>query len=216
MKNIYKLLCIPLIVSTLGADSSRAEKWEFFFNPLYMDSKSITFDGNSDISGEANVNSYTGFGFGFGYNVNEYLELSMLFTSSSSTYDITLEKDGEIEKDRSNLYMGSFNLAATYNLIDGPLTPYITGTFGSTYIDSGVTTGDTDWYCSPYYWYGGCYPYAETFGGTHLNYGGSVGIRYDFENALFLKAGIGKNWIDFDNASSTDFTVYDLTIGATF
>ncbi len=212
MKNIYKLLCIPLTVATLGADSSRSEKWEFFFSPLYMGSNTITFDGG----GEANINSRTGFGFGFGYNINENFELSMLFTSSSSTYDVSFEdKDGNEEKGRSNLYMSSFNLAATYNFIDGPLTPYVTGTFGSTYVDSGVTSGDTDWYCNPYY-YGGCYPYADTFGGTKLNYGGSVGVRYDFENALFLKAGVGMSWIDFDNSSSNDFIVYDLSIGATF
>jgi len=213
MKHIYKLLFIALSVTTLSADSSRAQKWEFLFTPLYTNSNTVEFEGGST----ADVGSRSGLGFGFGYNVNEYLELSMLFASSSSSYTAKfLDKDGEKKQFTRNMYTSSFNLAATYNIIDAPFTPYITGKAGYTYVDSGVRTGDTDWYCNPYYYYGGCYPYSETFGGTHLNYGGSVGIRYDFENALFLKAGIGKNWIDFDNASSTDFTVYDLTIGATF
>ncbi len=213
MKNISKLLLILLSVPVLSADSSRSEKLEFFFTPLYVGSKSVDFTNDAG-SGKADINSGTGLGFGVGYSLNEHFELSMLFASSTANYEVTGENaDGEPIKDRASLYMSSFNLGATYNIIDGPLTPYVTGFFGATYVDSGVTTGDTDYDCN---YYGGCYPYAETFDGTRFNYGASVGVRYDFENMVFLKAGVGKNWIDFDNSSSNSFIIYDLTMGIAF
>ncbi len=214
MRLFYKLLLALFLVTALNADSSRTEKWEFFFNPMFIDSNVIEFDGGA----KADINSRSGIGFGFGYNVNEHIELSMLFSSSNTNYTGTkVTQDGVEEKFTENMYMSSFNLAATYNIIDGPLTPYISGFIGSAYVDSGVATGDLESICYWDPWWGYiCSPHAETYTSTRLNYGGSVGVRYDFENMLFLKAGIGKNWIDFDGASSSNFTVYDLTIGATF
>lgn len=214
MKNIFKLLLAIVMVTTLNADSSRAEKWEFFFTPMYSNSNNIHFDGGSEVD----ISSRGSFGFGFGYNIDEHIELALLFTSSSSSYKGTVvTEDGDKENINSNIYMSSFNLAATYNFIDGPFTPYVTGTFGNTFVDSGIPTGDFGNVCYWDPWYGYiCRPYASTYTGNKLNYGGSIGVRYDLENMLYFKAGIGKNWIDFDNSSSNDFTIYDITIGTTF
>ncbi len=214
MKSIFKLLLILLSASILSADNSRSEKWEFFFTPMFIDSNEVSFDGGSKVD----INSRSGFGIGFGYNFNEHLELSLLFASSNANYRGTIvNEDGSQEDYSSNIYTSSFNIAGTYNFIDGPLTPYITGVIGSTYVDSGVYTGRVGSGCYWDPWYGYiCSPYAETYTSTKLNYGASVGVRYDFDNMLYLKAGAGKNWIDFSGSSSNDFTVYDITIGATF
>ena len=214
MKIIHILSVVSLLATMMSADSSRAQKWEFFFTPTYIDSNEVKFEGGS----KADINTHSGIGFGFGYNVNEHVELTMLFSSSNSNYKGTIVKDDGSSKEYfSNVYTSSFNLGATYNFIKGPLTPYVSGTLGSTYIDSGVATGDvgTGCYWDPWWGYI-CTPYAETYTSVRLNYGASLGVRYDFKNALYLKMGVGKNWVDFENASSNDFTVYDLTIGGTF
>jgi len=212
MKLIYTLFLI-LSLSTILSASSREGKMEFFFTPIYVNSNTVNFDGGSQLD----LNSRSGFGFGFGYNIDEHIELSMLFNSSSSSYKATVVRDDGSKKNYvSNMYTTSANFAATYNFIDGPLTPYITGTFGYTYIDSGIASGiSSGCYWDPWLGYI-CGPVVSTYNSNELNYGASVGLRYDVNKKIYFKLGVGKSWLDLSNASSNDFTVYDLTLGMKF
>lgn len=214
MKPIYRLLLFLFLTPLLYANGSRAEKMEFFFTPVYVNSKTIHFAQGSSID----LNSRNGFGFGMGYNVNKNLELAILFNSSNSSYKATVvQENGSKKSYIANMYTANTNLAATYNFMDGPLTPYVTGTVGYTYVDSGVSNGNIGSGCYWDPWWGYiCGPVADTYSSNEFNYGASVGVRYDINRRLYLKFGIGKSWIDFKNSSSNDFTVYDLTLGTKF
>jgi len=211
MKKIVVVLLLVLAVSA-NAKELRDQSWEFFFSPQYIESKTLEFGHGS----KADINSRGGFSFGFGYNFDAKMQLGMTFSSSSSNYKGTrVKEDGSKTVFTSNMYTSSMNIEGTYNFIDGPFTPYVTGSFGLTYIDSGVAVEDGPEYC---YWdpWWGRVCHSITYTDTVFNYGGSAGLRYDFPNRLFVKAGVGINYLDVDSTNSADFIVYDLTIGLSF
>jgi opacity protein-like surface antigen len=210
---IVKLSVITLLlIGSAEAKNARDKTWEFFFTPEFVQSKTLDFDGGA----EAEINTRTGLGFGFGYNLNPNVEFTLLFSASSGNYKGTrVDENGEHKEFTSNTYTNSLNLGATYNFLDGAFTPYVTGTLGVTYVDSGITVEDGHEYC----WWDPWWGYmcrSVTYTDTKMNYGASIGLRYDFSSGLFIKGGVGKNYIDFDSTNSPDFLIYDFTIGGTF
>lgn len=195
---------------------SRAGKWEFFLAPQYTNSKILQFDNGA----EADINARSSLGFGFGYNLNSNIELSLLFAASSANYTGTrIIDDGSDtpEKFTSNLYTSTISFGFTYNFLKSPLTPYLSANLGSTYIDSGIPSGKIITGCWWDPWYGYiCTPRAQTYTSTEFNYGASAGLRYDFNRKVYIKGGIGKNYIDIDSSNTAGFTAYQFIFGFMF
>jgi len=195
---------------------SRVQKWEFFLAPMLTNSKNLQFDNGA----EARINKRSSLGFGFAYNINSHIELSLLFASSNANYTGTrIADDGSntVEKFTSNLYTSKLDFGFSYNLLSTPFTPYISANIGSTYIDSGVPTGNIGTVCRWDPWWGYiCAPYEQTYTATKLGYGAGIGLRYDFNRKLFIKGGIAKSYIDLNSTNSTDFTSYQFIFGIMF
>lgn len=220
-KHIYQaflLLLSGLLFSTAAYSfkDSRDEKWEFFLAPQFTNSKLLKFDNGA----EADINERSGLGFGFGYNLNKHVELNMLFTSSNANYTGTRILDNTSktkEKFVANLYTTSINFGFTYNLLSTPFTPYISGEFGSTYIDSGIPTGDITTVCWWDPWWGYiCTPSAQTYTARKFNYGAEIGLRYDFNRKFYIKGGIGENLVDIDSSNTANFITYRFLFGFMF
>ncbi|MEA3523626.1 MAG: outer membrane beta-barrel protein [Campylobacterota bacterium] len=214
MTKIVKLSVIAILsLSAVSqAKEQRNQSWEFFLSPIFTQSKVLEFEKGA----KADINSRGGLGFGFGYNVNPNIELTMLFSASSGNYNGTrVKEDGSKESFTSNMYTNSINFGGTYHFLEGAFTPYASGTFGFTYIDSGIVVEGGSGYCYWDPWWGYVCD-STTYTDTVLNYGGSVGLRYDFGNGLFLKGGVGISYLDIDSTNSSDFIVYDFSIGSTF
>ena len=213
---IFLLISLTSLNAQAAFNDSRVEKWEFYLAPKLTNSKVLQFENGA----EADINKRSSLAFGFGYNINAHIELSMEFGSSSANYTSTVIPEDPAEspvKSTQSLYTSSLNLGFTYNVLSGPFTPFITATVGSTYIDSGIFTGNVGtgcwWY--PYYGYV-CGPVAQTYTSTELNYGAALGLRYDFNRKLYMKGDVGKNYIDFGNSNTPDFTTYRFTFGFMF
>ncbi|MBE9568663.1 MAG: outer membrane beta-barrel protein [Proteobacteria bacterium] len=198
---------------------SRKGKFEFYLMPTVTNSEALEFDNGSS----SNLNRRTGFGFGMGYNVNSHIELSLDFTSSNGSYTLTAIPElptapgTEPLKSTGNLYTSSINFGFTFNLLSTPFTPYITGTLGSTYIDTGIYTGEVGTGCYWYpYWGYVCGPVARTYTSNEINYGAALGLRYDFSRKLFIKGDIGQNYLDVDNSNIPAFTTYRFIFGFMF
>ncbi len=202
---------------------SRAEKWAFFLAPQFTNSKVLQFTNGA----EADINEHSSVGFGFAYNLNAHIELGATFASSNSNYVGTRIIDNDPEdpdnpngpqKFTSNMYTSSIDFNFTYNLLSTPFTPYITANIGSTYIDSGVPTGDIISGCwwDPWWGWYVCGPTALTYTTTELNYGAGVGLRYDFNRKLYIKGGVAKNYIDLNSSNTPDFTTYQFIFGFMF
>ncbi|MCK4834208.1 MAG: outer membrane beta-barrel protein [Gammaproteobacteria bacterium] len=201
---------------------SRVEKWEFFLAPMVTNSKVLQFENGA----EADINKRSSLGFGFGYNIDDHIELTALFSSSNSNYSGTRIIDNNPEdpaipngpqKFTSNLYTSKLEFGFTYNLLSSALTPYISANIGSTYIDSGIPTGNivTGCWWDPWWGYV-CTPTAQTYTATRFNYGAGIGLRYDFSRKLYMKGGVAKNYIDLDSSNTPDFTTYQFIFGFMF
>jgi len=195
---------------------SRVEKWEFFLAPMVTNSKVLQFDNGA----EADINKRSSLGFGFGYNLDSHMELSVLFAASNANYTGTrIADDGTNtpEKFTSNLYTSKLDFGFTYNLLSTAFTPYISANIGSTYVDSGIPTGNIGTVCWWDPWWGYvCSPTAQTYTSTELNYGAGLGLRYDFNRKLFIKGGVAKNYLDIYSSNTPDFTTYQFVFGFMF
>ena len=212
-------LCLLLSATGLQArqfNDSRAEKFSFFLAPAFTNSKLLKFDNGA----EADINERSSLGFGFGYNVNKFVELDLMFSSSNANYSGTRIPDGggDPEKFVANLYTSAINFGFVLNLMPTAFTPYIGANIGSTYIDSGIPTGEIGTGCWWDPWWGYiCYPYSQTYTATKVNYGISAGLRYDFNRRLFIKGDANMNYIDFGTTSnSPEFISYRFIFGFMF
>ena len=217
---LIKLSFILLFVISTNAvaafNDSRVKKWEFFLAPQMTNSQVIQFNGGA----EADINKRSTIAFGFGYNINHHIELDLSFASSNANYTSTIISGGDpstTETSTNSLYTSSINFGFTYNLLKKPFTPYVSAKIGSTYIDSGIPTGNIDTGCWYYpYWGYVCGPVAQTYTSTEFNYGAALGLRYDFNRKLFIKGDVGKNYIDFDISNTPGFITYRLIFGFMF
>jgi len=206
------LVCINVNAVT----NSRAQKWEFFLAPQFTNSKLLQFEGGA----EADINERSSLGFGFGYNLNANIELDVQFSSSNGNYTTTAVPANPIElpiKGSASLYTSNINFGFTYNFLSAPFTPYVSANIGSTYIDSGIPTGNIGTFCYYYPYYGYvCGPIAETYTSTEFNYGAGIGLRYDFNRKVYIKGDVAKNYIDINSSNTPDFTTYRFIFGFMF
>ena len=211
-------LIISLLIftsyATLLADADREQHWEVYFSPNYVASKTLTFDNDVKVA----LNDRSGWSLGFGFNFTDNVSAELVFGTGTGNYAVaTTTDDGKPYEYSNTMTSSSMVIGMTYNIIDGPFTPYVSGNFGASFVDTGVKDGggyDTCYY-DPFYGYV-CGVYETTKTSTDFTYAGSVGLRYDLENKLFLKAGIGANIVNFDSKESAVFTVYQLTVGSVF
>jgi hypothetical protein len=221
MKSVCKasgtILFLSLLIGSTpsAAPGNRTGQWQISLIPGYTDSKSIQFEGDA----VADINAHSGFGIGIGYNFSDHIELDFDIGSANSNYTGTrISDDGnDTEKYNGTFYTSHMNLGLTYNLMPARLTPFVKGNLGLTYIDSGIPTGNIGTVCWYDPWWGYyCGPYAQTYTSSQLSYGADLGLRFDITSKVFLKGSVGKSYIDFDNSSTADFTVYKFIVGFSF
>ena len=200
--------------SQLLADADREQAFDIYFSPNYIASKTLHFDNDVDVS----LNDRSGWSFGVGFNFTNHVSADIIFSSSNGNYAVSTKNEkGEDIAYSTNMYSSAMTLGMTYNIIDGPFTPYISGNVGMSFVDTGVKDGGG--YESCYYdpWYGyTCGIYETTKTMVEFTYGASAGLRYDFENKLFVKGGVGVSVVNFNANNTPYFTVYQLSIGSRF
>ena len=212
------LILLAVISSNVQADfyDSRVKKWEFYLAPQITDSKDLQFENGAT----ANLEQDSSLGFGVGYNLNSHIELALEFVSNDTNYSSTAIPEDPAEPavtSRGSIYTSTINFGFTFNFLTTPFTPYVTANLGSTYIDSGVYTGNVGTGCWWYpYWGYICGPVAQTFTSTELSYGAALGLRYDFNRKLFMKGEVRKSFIDMGNSNTPDFDTARLIFGFMF
>ena len=199
-------------VSSFAKDY-RSQTTEVFFMPQFISGKKLEFKNDTAVD----IQDRGGFAIGFGYNFDEHFEIAGLFSYTNSSYLATIKNnDGTLQKISSNLYTSSMAVEGTYNFLKNEFTPYISANIGLSYSDTGISTDNSPGSCYLDPWWGGYICYDHTYTSTDLTYGATLGIRYDFQNSLYLKAGIGTQYIDYDSTTSPYFTTYSFTIGGRF
>jgi opacity protein-like surface antigen len=199
---------------SLAAHADRDTGWEFGGELIYQDSQDISGDNGS----AAALDDDIGLALTFGYRVNGNLEVQ--FGIDWNTVDYTANL---VSEDFPNLEVGvdgeleSFTtrVGVNYNFIDGPITPYVNGTIGYSFIDTNIPDGPPQTGCWWDPWYGQiCGTWQSTRSLDKFIYGAGLGVRWDTSDSLSVRLEYQKRWIDASDAGTPDFD--QIKLGLTF
>jgi opacity protein-like surface antigen len=197
-------------VSAAGSDRSRS--WEATIQVLGTGSESR----NGENGSEVDFDSATGWGFGVAYNFNEHLAVGFdgAFVKPKYTATFNTDEDGLVSlRHKASVFNGQLN--GTWNIMKGPFTPYLQLGIGWTHIDSNVADGPpvTGCWWDPWWGYV-CSNFYSTYKDTRFSWGAGAGLRYDFQNRMFVKGSINRVEIDGgNNEVDIKFDVWRLELG---
>jgi opacity protein-like surface antigen len=202
-----------LSLPSLGTAQSggREPGWDFGVEVTYGLSNDVSFDGGSRIDVEDDI----GAALLFGYRFDSRLELQFSLDWNDVDYSGTLQSASfpNVTAD-INGTMETFTprVNVTWNFMEGPLTPYVTGGLGWAFIDTNIPTGQVQVGCWWDPWWGQvCTPYQPTKDVDGFTYEAGLGGRWDAGEAFTLRLAYLKRWIDLNNATSTpDFDRFEL------
>jgi opacity protein-like surface antigen len=200
-------LALLLCAGTALAD--RQPGWDFGGELLYQFSQDVDFDGGS----KAELDDDIGLALSFTYRFNSRLELLFGLDWNSYDYDADIlpaptspggpivgtgfSIEGEIET-------WTPRVGVNFNLLEGDLTPYVTGGVGWSFIDTNVPDGRAQSACWWDPWFGYvCGTFQETKSLDELTYNVGVGLRWDLGSSISLRLGYERHWLELDNATST-------------
>jgi opacity protein-like surface antigen len=189
---------------------------EFSIGVAYLDSKTTTFDGGTVVHTE----SAPGLGFNFDYRLGERWSVGGSMASHRIDYVADIAVNG-------------FALGAPGDVVDGRLdtnsitghgtryfgdwkrvAPYVSAGLGWISVDTNVPQGPPVAFCRFDPWFGficDAVQPTRTFSDMTATLG--AGVRWDISRRLFLDAGFGRRWIDFDTAHRPDFSQFQLAVG---
>lgn len=196
----------PFRTDTYG-DALRAGRMEFYMLGQYWDADASTLTGVTlDVGVPPNQVTETGdltmsfeeafmWGFGVGYHLNSHFTLRGEFTFAEPEY--TIEFNNLSGRAEAFVQAGKFNV--DYNIIRGPVTPFISAGIGYVFIDSGIPSGPSEYWCWWDYWWGYvCEGYTPTRTEWWFTGNASAGLRWDINDTVFLRASGGMSWMAAD------------------
>lgn len=204
MKRVLILIAGLAFSTAALAQSDRDGRWEFGLLVNNQSSESLGGENGSSVD----IDSSTGYGLSLGYNFNSRLALSGEFSWNSPDYSATLVEDiggnaGVPIQINHTLDVYGINIKGTFNLLQGPITPYVEAGFGWMEIDSNVADQPPITGCWWDPWWGYiCNTYYSTYSKTQQSYGAAAGVRWDMNNGMSLKGSYGLQ--EIDTGSSTD------------
>jgi opacity protein-like surface antigen len=206
--------------SRFGAED-REGKWDLSLAAIYLGSESVSGGGEPGQQGSSlEIEDDWGFGINIGYNFTNHWALSFDMSFLRPRYNATLvgENPGDPPETFSHeMDMFSGLVKGTYNILNGPVTPFIDLSAGFTYIDSNVADRPPTTGCWWDPWWGYvCQTFTSTYSDTRFNYGGGFGVRWDINRDLFLRASYSIMVIDLGSSSDPTFDVGSLAIGWSF
>lgn len=194
----------------------RDKRWEFTLQMRGVEGKDYAFEGGST----AQTKDALGFGLGVSYNVNPHLNIGGEFLWVQQDYNATIQaapgNPSGSYVGRGSVDLASFMLNATWHILAGPVTPYLSGGIGSTTVDTNIPVGPPGNYCWYYpYWGYYCGTYVPTATQTSFSYNAGAGIRWDFSREMFMRFGAQQQWTDFNGTTESypSNTVWRLELG---
>ena len=196
---ILLLIATPAIAIAQNYGSrGPAGTWEWGVAGIYQGTELSASVGGSSVD----VQDAFGIGFNFGYYVSDRFMLGGEFEWLRPDYDARLVSEtGEIVNISHELSQFAFRFKGTFNLLEGPFTPYVDLTAGWTYFDSNVADGPPIvgcWWVWP--WGYVCDGYYSTYGESAFSYGAGLGLRYKFMGGTTIK--LSYNTYEYDDVGS--------------
>ena len=207
MKRVIILVSALALSATAVAQNDRSDMWEFGLIISDMSSEALSADMGSSIA----IDGDTGFGLSVAYNISNRFAVGADFIWSSPKYTAVLTPDGpgipEVINHKMDLF--TYTFTGTWNLLDGPLTPYLEANYGWTNIDSNIADQPpiTGCWWDPWWGYV-CDTFYSTYSKTRTSYGGAAGLRWDSGNGWTLKASYG--FLEIDTSKATEKANMDV------
>jgi opacity protein-like surface antigen len=204
------------ILWSAAANADRQPGWDFGGELIYQDSQDISFNGGSTASLEDDI----GLALTFGYRFNSRFELTFGLDWNTVDYDINVAPgSGQLGfSGTGDLESFTPRVGVNFNVLEGDLTPYLTGSVGWSFIDTNVPDGPPQSACWWDPWWGYyCGTWQDTRSIDELAYGVGVGVRWDMSSTITLRFGYEKHWLDIGEATSTpDFDQLKFGVSARY
>ena len=194
----------------------RAGRWEALAGANLAGSGSVDFKGGTRVD----VQDGVGFMLGVAYHYNDHLQFGANATIDSKDYSARIAGDepGETFPVKGSMDTTALMFDAAYNILAGPLTPYVSAGLGYTWVDTNLATAPPEIGCWWNPWWGYvCTAFQKTKNVDGFAYQLGAGVRWDFNDAFSLNGGYTIRWLSFDNATSTpSFDAIQLNVGWKF
>ncbi|AWI08907.1 hypothetical protein CKA38_06260 [Ereboglobus luteus] len=199
----------PQSVSTTPAQTTYAYQaphagtWDFylttgawFFDDTKMNARNVlVYDGpgyHDRVNGKLHIDMDDSwfFGFGAGFNVTEQFSVHARFDFANPDYDAVLTADDGRTYDvwgDADVFTG--DISARYDFLKGKFRPFIQGSIGFMYIDTGIRNGR--YWHDGYYW---DYWDAPTVDHTYFTAGVTAGANIYFSKHVFGQLSYTCNW----------------------
>jgi hypothetical protein len=180
------------------------------FNEWGMHLFAIIGSTDYDFDGGAAARNDGGAGIGLSLtrNLNNYFAVGLEGTLAQFNYRASIapgagnagarfEANGDMES-------AALRAHATWNLISGPWTPFLSVAAGVIFLDPELTGEPPANACWVYPFHGQvCGDKAPQTSLTRLTYGAGAGLRYDLPGKQgYVRGYVGGEWIEFSEASS--------------
>ena len=219
MNRAIALACLAGLVAGQPAaaqSARRAGSWETRFGFVLENSAEAEFRGGT----KAEFDSDTAFRIGAGYHYTDNLELGLNLGFGTTDYraDVAGDQPGEVFRVKGDLEFTTLTLDATWNILSGPLTPFVVGAIGWNWADTNLASGPPEVGCWWDPWWGYvCTDFQDTRTLDGFTYQLGAGLRHDFSETIALHGSYRMTWIDFEEAKGTpDFDGFQLSFGWKF
>lgn len=181
--------------------SPRKDSTEVFFGFIHTDGFKLKGKNGGSLEGSS---SFGGLVEG-GLNYTNKLYFGMLFSMSKSNTRAHVTLDTGVPEDHiSSFLFSTLEFVTRYNFLPYSFTPYVEGAIGLTYIDSGVSSGQSNDKCwwdpkSGKYICGNYPTYSKTMFSSSLG----TGLRYEVTKTAIVKFGGNYRYYHYGDASNT-------------
>ncbi len=211
MKRVIFLVSALVLSATAAAQNDRSDMWEF--GVIVSDISSVSMSG--EMGSFLDVDGDTGLGLSIAYNFNNRFAVGADFIWSDPKYTYVYVPEDmpgvpgppEVINHKMNLF--TYTFTGTWNILEGPFTPYLEANYGWTNMDSNVADQPpiTGCWWDPWWGYV-CDTFWSTYSKTRTSYGGAAGLRWDSGNGWTLKASYG--FLEIDTSKSTEKANMDV------
>jgi opacity protein-like surface antigen len=200
---VLMLLAAMALATTHAEAQDRGTGWEVGAELIYQDTADVTVEGGSRLAFDASW----GVALTFGYRFNDRLELGFGLDWQEIDYDATFQSglipslqipvSGDMEAFTPRAWLN-------YNFMEGPITPFVNGGIGWSFIDTNIPNSRVQVGCWWDPWWGYiCTPYQSTKGIDEFTYQLGAGVRWDISPGYTMRFAYEKHWLDYGQANST-------------
>ena len=188
---LMSAFCLVLSLSAFAqslvpAGKQRAHRWDLAMGAVFQNSESVSGQNASKLD----LDSVTGFTVSFDYNFNNHVAVGFGMDFLRPDYRATVNPDDgsglKTIRHTADMFNGQFR--GIWNILEGPLTPFVQASIGWTHIDSNWASEPPSVGCWWDPWWGYvCANFWNTYTDTSMSYGFAGGLRWDITNMMFVR-----------------------------